>query len=56
MITKVKKYYPEVYMVVHDNFNKVRIPGVMTEQHGNIISKDIKAKFNMKTLLVKKVQ
>ncbi len=56
MLSKVKYYYPEVRIVVHNNLKKLRIPNVMTKKHGYIISRDIESKFNIKTLLVKKIQ
>lgn len=51
----LKKYYPDVYIVEQNNFYKGRIPGVKTKKQGTIISKDIEEKFNMKPLLILKI-
>ena len=56
MLEKVKKYYPKAYLVVHNNFNKIRIPDVLTKKQCAIVSKDIEEKFNIKSLLVLKEQ
>jgi hypothetical protein len=52
ILLKIRKYYPDVYIVEENNFYKGRIPGVMTKKQGTFISEDIKEKFNMKPLLV----
>ena len=52
----LKKMYPDVGLVKHNNFYKVRISGVMTKQEGAVISKNIEEKFNVKSLLVLKMQ
>jgi outer membrane lipoprotein len=56
MLAKIKKYYTEAYIVEHNNFYKVRIPAILTKKQGAIVSKDIGEKFNIKSLLVLKVQ
>jgi hypothetical protein len=56
ILIKLKKYYPDVYIVEENNFYKGRIPGVMNKKQGTVISKDIEKKFNMKPLLVLKLQ
>jgi len=56
LLEKIKKYYPKTYMSVHTNFSKIRIPGIMTKKHGDIVSKDIEKKFNLKPMLVLKKQ
>jgi hypothetical protein len=55
ILIKLKKYYPDVYIVEQNNFYKVRIPGVKTKKQGTFISKDMEEKFNMKPLLVLKI-
>jgi hypothetical protein len=56
LLLKVKKYYPEAYIVKQKNLNKVRIPGVLTRKQGTIVSEDVEDKFNVKPLLVLKIQ
>ncbi len=53
ILMKLKKGYPEAYIVEQNNFNKLRIPGVMTKKQAAIISKDIEGKLNMKPLIVR---
>jgi hypothetical protein len=52
MLSKLKKYYPDARIIKQDNFNKVRIPGIMSKEKGNSIVKDIEDKFRLKALLV----
>ncbi len=54
LLVKIKKYYPKAYIVVHNNFSKIRIPGVLTKKQGTIVVKDIENKFNLKPMLVLK--
>jgi hypothetical protein len=54
LLVKIKKYYPKAYIVVHNNFSKIRIPGVLTRKQGAVVSKDIEKKFNLKPMLVLK--
>jgi hypothetical protein len=56
MLVKIKKYYPEAFIVVHNNFSKIRIPGVLTKKQGAIVSRDIEKKFNLKPMVVLKKQ
>jgi outer membrane lipoprotein len=56
MLVKIKQNYAEAYIVEHNNFIKIRIPGVLTKIQGTIISKDIEDKFNLKPLVVQKIQ
>jgi hypothetical protein len=51
-LIKLKEMYPDVELVRHNNFYKVRILGVMSKQQGAVISKNIEKKFNVKSLLV----
>ncbi len=53
ILRKLKKDYPGANIVEHNNFSKVRIPGVMTKKQAAIISKDIEGKVNMKPLIVR---
>jgi hypothetical protein len=54
VLEKIKNYYPEAYIVVHNSFNKIRILGVLTKKQGVTVAKDIEEKFNMKSLLILK--
>lgn len=54
LLVKIKKYYPEAYIVVQNNFSKIRIPGVLTKKQGAIVSRDIENKFNLKPMVVQK--
>jgi hypothetical protein len=56
LLVKLKKYYPEAYIVMHDSFNKIRIPSVSTKKQGAIVSKDLEKKFNLKPIVVLKKQ
>jgi CBS domain-containing protein len=56
LLLKIKKYYPEAHIVKQNNFNKIRIPGVLTKKQGTIVSEDLEDKFNVKPLLVLKIQ
>jgi cell division septation protein DedD len=50
-LDKLKKKHPSVYMVEENNFNIVRIPGIMTKQHGKSIIKNIEKELNLKPIL-----
>jgi len=54
LLVKIKKYYPEAYIVVQNNFSKIRIPGVLTKKQGAFVSRDIEKKFNLKPMVVQK--
>ncbi len=56
MLVKIKKYYPHAYIVEHNNYSKIRIPGVLTKKQGASVSKDIEKKFNLKPMVVLKKQ
>ena len=56
LLVKINKYYPDAYIVEHNNYDKIRIPDVFTEEQGAIVSKDIEEKFNVKPVLVLKKQ
>lgn len=53
ILRKLKKDYPEATIIIQNNFNKLRIPGVMTRKQAAIISKDIEGKVNIKPLIVR---
>jgi len=53
---KLKKIYPDVNLVKHGSFYKVRISGVMSKQQGAVISKNVEEKLNVKSLLVLKTR
>jgi hypothetical protein len=52
---KLKKHYPDINLVKHNNFYKVRISGVMSKKQATDISKNIEEKINMKSLLVLRI-
>jgi hypothetical protein len=52
---KLKKHYPDINLVKHNNFYKVRISGVMSKKQGAVISENIEEKIDMKPLLVLKI-
>jgi outer membrane protein TolC len=48
----LKVYYPDVFVVVADGFNKVRIPGIKSKEEAALIIKDIEKKFKLKPFLL----
>jgi hypothetical protein len=56
MLTQLKKDYPEAYIVKKVNFHKIRIPGIINKKQGAVISTDIENRFNVKPLIVKRMQ
>jgi hypothetical protein len=52
MMVKVKKYYPDAYMIAESGFIKIKVPGIKNKTQGNRILKDIKDKFGVTPLLV----
>jgi hypothetical protein len=52
MLVKMKKYYPDAYMITEGSFIKVKVPGIKNETQGKRILKDIKDKFGVSPLLV----
>lgn len=53
ILAELNKYYPDAYIVKQNNFNKIRIPGIITISYGKQMIKDIEDKFNVKPMLVK---
>lgn len=53
-LTKLKQYYPDVYVIEKSNFNVIRISDIRNKQEGNKIVEDIRKKFNLNSLLVLK--
>ncbi len=53
ILAELNKYYPDAYIVEHNNFNKIRIQGITSSSHGKQIIKDIEDKFDVKPMLVK---
>ncbi len=49
---RLKNHYPGTYMVEHNNFSKVRIPGIRNREEGNLLLKELKKKYDLKPLLV----
>jgi len=56
LLVKINEYYPDAYIVEHNNFDIIRIPDVFTEEQGALVTKDIEEKFNLKPVLVLKKQ
>ena len=56
MLTKLKKDYPETYIVKITDFHKIRIPNILNKKQGDIISIDIEKRFSIKPLLVTKIK
>jgi cell division protein FtsN len=54
MLEKIIIYYPEAYIVEDNNFNKLRIPGILSKKQGVTVSNDIEKKFNLKPIVVQK--
>jgi hypothetical protein len=54
LLVKIIKYYPKAYILVHNNFSKIRISDVLTVKQGAVVSSDIEKKFNLKPILVPK--
>jgi cell division septation protein DedD len=49
---KLKDHYPGTYVVDHNNFSKVRIPGIRNREEGNLLLKELKEKYDLNPLLV----
>jgi hypothetical protein len=56
MILKLKKHYPQAYLISGNNLNKIIIPDIETKLHGEKIIKDIENKFELKPILKLKKQ
>lgn len=56
MLTKLKKRYPDTYMIDENGFHKIRIPGIRSETEGNKIIRAIQETFMITPLLVAKKQ
>lgn len=56
ILSEIKQDYPSAYIFSHNNFHKVRIPDIKTSEQGYALLNIIETKFNMKPLLVKRVQ
>ena len=53
---KLSALYPEIFIYEDDTFHKLRIPQVMTEKQGNVISRDLRENFNLNPILVRKIK
>jgi len=53
LLERLKTDYPNSYIVVEGNFNKIRIPGIKTISEGNIIMKKLGERFKLKPFLIK---
>ncbi|MBI4847052.1 MAG: SPOR domain-containing protein [Nitrospirae bacterium] len=53
VLEKLKGDYPEIFIVEENNFNKVRVTGIISREQGLLIAKEIKKKLNVKPLLVR---
>ena len=55
-LSELKQDYPAAYIYAQNDFYKVRIPDIRTSVQGYDLIKDIEMKFDMKPILVKRVQ
>jgi hypothetical protein len=53
-LSQLKKYYPEAFIVVENNFNKVRIPTGMSKRQGTSRLKEIAGEFDIIPILIYK--
>ncbi len=51
-VDQLKTHYPETYIIEHNNYSKVRIPGIQNREQGQILLKELKEKYNLNPLLV----
>ena len=56
ILSELKQEYPAAYIFPHNDFYKVRIPDIKTSEQGYDLLKDIEMKFNIRPILVEKVQ
>ncbi len=56
ILLKLKQSYHAAYIAPHNDFYKVRIPDIKTSEQGYQLIKDIEMEFNIKPILVKRVQ
>jgi hypothetical protein len=53
-LKKLKTYYPEVLIIVENNFHKIRIPGIKSKKQGTLVLEAIKERFDLKPILILK--
>ncbi len=51
-LTRLKPYYPDVYIAEKNNFHVIRIPDIGNKQEGNRIIDNIRKRFTLNSLLV----
>jgi cell division septation protein DedD len=51
ILIRLKKNYPEAYIAVENNYNKIRIPDIKSRKHGAVILRNIEKKFRLKPVL-----
>ncbi len=56
ILSELKQDYPAAYIFPHNDFYKVRIPNIKTSEQGYHFIKDIEKKFNIKPILIERVQ
>jgi len=56
VLLELKQDYPAAYIFPHNDFYKLRIPDIKTSEQGHELLKDIEKKFNIKSILLKRVQ
>ena len=54
IISELKQDYPTAYLSIQNDFYKVRIPDIKTSEQGYDLLKNIKSKFNLTPILVKR--
>lgn len=52
ILPRLQEHYPDAYIVVENNFNIIRIPGVMSGEQGWIMLEEIEDKFNLTGLVI----
>ncbi len=52
ILIRLKKNYPEAYIAVENNYNKIRIPDIKSKKHGAVILRNIEKKFRLKPVLL----
>jgi cell division septation protein DedD len=52
ILPRLQAYYPDAYIVVVNNFNIIRIPGVMHREQGGMMLMEIRDKFNLAGIVI----
>lgn len=52
-LKRIKKDYPEAVIIVENNFNKVRVMGIVSKERGVEVLEDLKAKHDLDPILMR---